>query len=100
MPSKEQVIEVIREVFDPEIPVNVFDLGLIYGIQASDSTVSVEMTLTSQSCPAAGQLPEDVRSRIQNQLGVSDVSVNITFDPPWDPTKISPEGRKILMIDE
>ena len=100
MPNKEQVIEAIREVFDPEIPVNVYDLGLIYGIEASDTAVSVDMTLTSQSCPAAGQLPDEVRSKIQGQLGISDVSVNITFEPPWDPTKISAEGRKILNIDE
>ena len=100
MPSKEEVIEAIQQVYDPEIPVNVYDLGLIYNIQASDSAVSVEMTLTSQGCPAAVQLPEDVKSKIQDQLGISDVSVNVTFDPPWEPTKISPEGRKILMIDD
>ena len=100
MPSKEQVIDMIREVYDPEIPINIYDLGLIYDIQASDSAVSVEMTLTSQGCPSAVQIPDEVRSKIENQLSVSDVSVNVIFDPPWEPSRISPDGRKILKIDE
>lgn len=100
MPSKEQVIEVIKECYDPEIPVNIYDLGLIYNIEANENAVAVQMTLTSQACPSAAQIPDELRSRIQSQLGVSDVSINVTFDPPWEPTKISPEGRKILMIDE
>ncbi|MBI4445663.1 MAG: metal-sulfur cluster assembly factor [Acidobacteria bacterium] len=100
MPTREQVIEVIKDCYDPEIPVNIYDLGLIYDIQAGEQEVTIQMTLTSAACPSAAQIPEELRCRIQEAFGVRNVLVNLTFDPPWEPTRITPEGRKILMLEE
>ena len=99
MPTKEEVISVIRSVYDPEIPVNVYDLGLIYKIDIAPETVQVQMTLTSQGCPAAQQIPDTVRKKIQSDLSVPSVQVQIVWDPPWHPSMISEEGKKILQIN-
>lgn len=93
------MIDAIRRVFDPEIPVNIFDLGLIYDVKVEGSKVNVQMTLTTQGCPAAQSLPEQVRVVISNVPGVEDVSVDLVWDPHWTPEMISPEGRKILHIE-
>ncbi len=98
MPTKEAVVDVIKTIFDPEIPVNIYDLGLIYKIDATGEEVQVQMTLTSQGCPAAQQIPEQVRSKIQSQLAVPNVRVNIVWDPPWHPSMITEEGKKILHL--
>lgn len=101
MPTTEQVTEVIKHCYDPEIPINIYDLGLIYQIDAKPESVYVKMTLTAAGCPAAQSLPEQVRQKISTELGVKSVNVEVTFDPPWTPEKISPEGRKRLgMPDE
>ncbi len=100
MPTQEEVIEVIKECYDPEIPINIYDLGLIYGVDIKPEAVTVKMTLTAQACPAAQSLPEQVRQRISSALGVKQVNVELTFEPPWSPEKISPEGRKKLGITE
>ncbi|MBI3317215.1 MAG: DUF59 domain-containing protein [Candidatus Omnitrophica bacterium] len=99
MPTKEQVIEVAKKCFDPEIPVNIWELGLIYDIQAEPAKVQVQMTLTSQGCPSAKQIPDELRARIINELGVKEVKVNVVFDPPWTPERISVEGKKKLGIE-
>lgn len=100
MATKEEVIGVIKTVFDPEIPVNIYDLGLIYTVEASAEEVQVNMTLTTQSCPSAQQLPEAVRSKVQQVLNVPRVRVNVVWDPPWHPSMITPEGKKILHLDD
>ena len=100
MPTQEQVIEVIKQCYDPEIPINVYDLGLIYEVDAKPDSVFVKMSLTSAGCPAAQSLPEQIRGKISMVLGVKNVNVEITFDPPWTPEKISPEGRKKLGIPD
>lgn len=100
MPTQDQVIEVIKQCYDPEIPINIYDLGLIYEIEAKADSVLVKMSLTSAGCPAAQSLPETVRERISSALGVRNVNVTVTFDPPWTPEKISPEGREKLGITE
>jgi metal-sulfur cluster biosynthetic enzyme/rhodanese-related sulfurtransferase len=90
-----QVVAAIRECYDPEIPVNVYDLGLVYAIDIDPSAISVRMTLTSEACPAARSIPEEVRRRIA-ALGQENVAVEIVWDPPWHPSRISPEARQKL----
>jgi metal-sulfur cluster biosynthetic enzyme/rhodanese-related sulfurtransferase len=91
----EQVIAAIRECHDPEIPLNIYDLGLIYGVDIDESGVAVTMTLTSEGCPSARTIPDDVRRRV-SALGPPNVSVEVVWDPPWHPSRISPEGKQKL----
>lgn len=100
MPTQEEVIEAVKQVFDPEIPVNVYDLGLIYEINVQDKKVGVKMTLTAQSCPSAQQLPDMVRTRIEALPNVEDVDVQVVWDPAWNPSMISREGKKILKLED
>ncbi len=90
-----QVVAAIRECYDPEIPINIYDLGLIYGIDIEPEKIAIRMTLTSEGCPSARQIPEDVRRRVA-ELGQPNVSVDVVFDPPWHPTRISEEGKTKL----
>jgi len=84
--TKDQVIEAIRTVFDPEIPVNIYDLGLIYDIDIrEDQTVHVKMTLTSPACPVAGTLPLEVEHKTRALAGVADATVELVWEPVWDP---------------
>lgn len=81
---REKVIGALKNVFDPEIPVNIYDLGLIYDIKIFPvNNVNIVMTLTSPSCPAAGQIPGDVEAKVRSVEGVNDVIVDLTFDPPY-----------------
>ncbi len=100
MATQEEVIEIIKDCYDPEIPINIYDLGLIYEIDAKPESVGVKMTLTAQGCPAAQTLPEQVRQKISSSLGIKQVNVELTFNPPWSPERISPEGRKKLGITD
>jgi metal-sulfur cluster biosynthetic enzyme/rhodanese-related sulfurtransferase len=93
--GEQEVIAALRECFDPEIPLNVFDLGLIYGIDIDESRVAVKMTLTSEGCPSARAIPEEVRRRIA-ALGPADVTVDVVWEPPWHPSRISAEGKQRL----
>lgn len=90
----ERVIDALREIFDPEIPVNIYDLGLIYGVEVSpDADVAVTMTLTTPHCPVAESMPGEVELRVSSVPGVRDAEVNLVWDPPWDPAKMSDEAR-------
>ena len=100
MINKEEVIEQIKQVFDPEIPVNVWDLGLIYRVDIQDANVDIQMTLTSAGCPAAKELPNTVRAKIAAIPGISNANVEVVWEPQWSPTMISPEGKKILKLEE
>lgn len=102
MPTKEEVISIAKQCYDPEIPVNIWDLGLIYDIeiQPDEGAVHVRMTLTSQGCPSAQEIPQTLKGRIQEQLKVKNVNVEVVFDPPWSPERISEEGKKRLGIGE
>lgn len=94
---KEKIIEQLKTVFDPEIPVNVFDLGLIYEINISDDFhVHILMTLTSPTCPAAEHLPLEINEKLLGLEGVKGVNVEITFDPPWNEDMMSEEARMEL----
>ncbi|GAA4442950.1 hypothetical protein GCM10023091_30630 [Ravibacter arvi] len=91
---KEQVVKAIKEVYDPEIPVDVYELGLIYDLKIFPvNNVYVLMTLTSPSCPSAGSLPGEIEQKIREVPGVSDVSVELTFDPPYSTEMMSDEAK-------
>lgn len=88
------VIEKLKNVYDPEIPVNIYDLGFIYEINIDDNHfVNIKMTLTSPNCPVAESLPIEVRNAVQSIEGITGVNVEITFDPPWDQDMMSPTAK-------
>lgn len=90
----EGVIAALKDIFDPEIPVNIYDLGLIYGVDvADDGGVAVTMTLTTPHCPVAESMPGEVELRVGAVPSVRDCEVNLVWDPPWDPAKMSDEAR-------
>lgn len=90
----EGVIEALRGVYDPEIPVNIYELGLIYKVDIDDSNiVSVAMTLTSPACPVAGSLPGEVEERVSRVEGVAAAKVDVVWDPPWNPSMMSEEAQ-------
>jgi FeS assembly SUF system protein len=90
----ESVIDALREIYDPEIPVNIYDLGLIYGVDVSpEADVTVTMTLTTPHCPVAESMPGEVELRVSSVPGIRDAEVNLVWDPPWDPAKMSDEAR-------
>lgn len=90
----DSVVDALKEIYDPEIPVNIYDLGLIYGVDVTeDADVAVTMTLTTPHCPVAESMPAEIELRIGNIPGVRDAQVNVTWDPPWDPAKMSDEAR-------
>jgi len=90
----EGVIAALRDIFDPEIPVNIYDLGLIYGVDVSDEAhVAVTMTLTTPHCPVAESMPAEVELRVSAVPGVRDAEVNLVWDPPWDPSNMSDEAK-------
>ena len=91
---RERVIDQLRTVFDPEIPVNIYELGLIYEVAVDAAgLVSIRMTLTSPMCPAAEQLPPEVESKARSVAGVSDVKLELVWDPPWNPGMMSEAAK-------
>lgn len=86
----------LRECLDPELGVNIVDLGLVYGVYIEGSRVNVLMTLTTPGCPLDAYFTRDITSRLKSLKGVFDVAVELTFDPPWSPNKMSPEGKDLL----
>lgn len=100
MATKEDVISIIKTCFDPEIPVNVYDLGLVYNVDVKGDACDITMTLTSQGCPSAQQIPDLIRYRVQSEAGLKDVNVKVVWDPAWNPSMISPEGKKALRLDD
>jgi FeS assembly SUF system protein len=93
-PSETALIDAIASVYDPEIPVNIYELGLIYAIDIrDDGAVKVEMTLTAPACPSAQELPEQVRDAVLSVPGVTGCEVETVWDPPWDPSRMSEEAR-------
>ncbi len=91
---EDQVIDALRTVFDPEIPVNIYELGLVYGVTVDPSgEVGIRMTLTSPHCPVAGSLPVEVENKVRAIPGVAGAKVEITWDPPWEPSRMSDAAR-------
>lgn len=98
--TREQIMDALRQCYDPEIPVNIVDLGLIYDVQHDDAgNVSVKMTLTSQGCPAAQAIPDQVKARVGQIAEVRDVAVNVVWEPVWNPSMISAAARAQLGLD-
>jgi FeS assembly SUF system protein len=95
--SEDAVVGVLKTVFDPEIPVDIYELGLIYAVEiADDGNVKVEMTLTTPSCPSAQELPGQVEEAVRMVPGVKDVQVEVVWDPPWDQSRMSEDARLAL----
>lgn len=95
----DDIVDALKSVFDPEIPVDIYELGLIYKVDiADDRMVAVEMTLTTPNCPAAAELPSMVESAVASVPGVTGATVDITFDPPWDQSRMSEEARLTLNL--
>ncbi len=93
----DEIICALKTVYDPEIPADIYELGLIYRIDiADDRAVSVDMTLTTPNCPSAQELPVMVENAVASVAGVGAVKVNIVWDPPWDPSRMSEEARAVL----
>ena len=94
-----KVIEQIKKIYDPEIPVNIYELGLIYKIEVDGKNkVNVDMTLTSPNCPVAESLPKEVKDNIMKVEGVSDVNLNLVWEPPWDKDKMSEAAKLELNL--
>lgn len=94
---KKKIIEALRNVYDPEIPVNIYDLGLVYDIKIEDKKVKIRLGLTAPGCPIAGQIAFMAEEAIrQNVPEIDDVEVELDLETPWDPRRVTPEGRKQL----
>ena len=93
----DEIVGALKTVYDPEIPADIYELGLIYRIDISDErTISVDMTLTTPNCPSAQELPSMVENAVASVPGVRDVKVEVVWDPPWDPSRMSDEARVVL----
>lgn len=97
--TREAVTAALSTVYDPEIPVNIYELGLIYDLEvATDGTVKIEMTLTAPACPVAGELPQWVADAVAGVEGVGEVEVSLVWDPPWTPERMSEDAKMLLDI--
>jgi FeS assembly SUF system protein len=89
-----KILDQLKQVFDPEIPINIYDLGLIYEVDVDDdNNVNIKMTLTAPNCPVADSLPMEVKERVQGIAGVNNVNLELVFDPPWGPAMMSEEAK-------
>ena len=99
MELKEKIIEEIKKIYDPEIPVNIYDLGLIYDIKVEDkNTAKVKMTLTSPNCPVAETLPKEVKDGIMQVEGIDNVDLDLVWDPPWNQTMMTEAAKLELNL--
>ena len=96
--SEEEIIVCIKTVMDPEIPVNLYDLGLIYSIKNSNNNILIEMTLTNPNCPVAGQMPENVAKSIEQINGLRSIEVRLVWEPPWNKDLMSEDAKLALDI--
>ena len=97
---EERIVDVLKTVYDPEIPVNIYDLGMIYKIDVQEYyTVNLDMTFTAPNCPAADYILEDVRTKVESLDGVKSANVNLVFEPAWDQSMMSEEARVELGFD-
>jgi FeS assembly SUF system protein len=101
MTLKDQVIAALKKVYDPEMPVNIYELGLIYGVDVSNGgLVLIRMTLTAPNCPVAGTLPGDAERAVRAVPGVTDVKLELTFDPPWTKDRMSEAAKLALGLED
>lgn len=96
MVTKDDVMNVLKQCYDPEIPVNVVDLGLIYGVDIEGDTVNIEMTLTAPGCPMHSLIARDVKQKVETLDEVNQANVQVVWDPPWTPDRLSEKAKKIL----
>ena len=96
MPTRDEVMEILRTVEDPELGMDIVDLGLLYEVEVVDSTAKVTYSLTSMGCPAGPLIAQDIDSAIRQVEGIEDVELELTFDPPWTPDKMSDDAKFIL----
>ncbi len=99
MVTEDVVIEALREVYDPELHYNIYDLGLVYDINVADGQISILMTLTTPACPIGPMVTEQIQENLGLIPGVKDVDIDFTFDPPWHPDMMSDEAKADLGID-
>ena len=93
----DDIVAALKTVYDPEIPADIYELGLIYKVDIDDDrAVAIDMTLTTPNCPSAAELPSMVENAVSSVTGVRDTKVNIVWDPPWDPSRMSDEARTVL----
>jgi metal-sulfur cluster biosynthetic enzyme len=103
--TQDEILSALKQCYDPEIPVNIVDLGLIYDIRFENATeenqdVAIDLTLTSQGCPEQVNISAQVKARVEQLPGVANVTVNVVWTPPWGPERLSPEAKKQLGIEE
>jgi len=98
MAKREEIFEILKECYDPEIPVNIVDLGLIYDVKINSGKVGIKMTLTALGCPLSGTIIENIKQKVLMVRGIKDVDVEIVFDPPWSPDKMSKQARQMLGV--
>ena len=98
MPDDGALLEALRDVDDPEMPVNIVDLGMVYGLRREDGAVTVDLTFTAMGCPASEFILEDVRERLLREPGVREVTINIVWDPPWSTRRMTQAGRDALQM--
>jgi metal-sulfur cluster biosynthetic enzyme len=94
MVTKVQVLKALKEVYDPEFPISVVDLGLIYGVKIAKDKVSIKMTLTNPGCPMSAIITQMVREKVESMKGVKEAAIDLVFEPQWTPERISNEARK------
>jgi len=101
MTLKDQIVTALRKVYDPEMPVNIYELGLIYGIEVDDAgAATVRMTLTAPNCPVAGTLPGEVERAVRSVPGVTNVRIELTFNPPWSKARMSEAAKLALGLED
>lgn len=98
MVTMEEIVKALKECYDPEIPVNVWDLGLIYDVAVDEEKVHVKMTLTAPGCPMHTFISQEVKKKLQSISGVKEATVEVVWDPPWSPDKMSPDAKVQLGI--
>lgn len=99
MPTKEEILEVLKNVIDPELRINIVDLGLVYGVEVKGEEVFIEATLTSPMCPLGPVIEQDIKREVNGMEGVKETHVRIVWDPPWDLSKMSDEAKLTLGYD-
>ncbi len=98
MVTKDEIITVLKDCYDPEIPINIWDLGLVYDINVQDENVGIKMTLTAPGCMMGGMIAEEVKAKVKAMNGVKDAKVELVWEPPWTPDKMSEEAKAQMGI--
>lgn len=99
MPSQKKIIEILKTCDDPEVPINIWDLGLVYGIDFKGEKVKVKMTLTSPHCPLGNDILKEVKGKLEKIVGKGKVEIELVWEPAWTPERISPKGKKKLKFE-